>query len=307
MPKYRKINDVWHLYQYGDIYKAVYIKKASQREKECELLFPELEGLPLELRKTALTSAIYGGNIVAEGPLPERTAEPSKAQGESTEERLASSISRTKARIYEYALCNEFQFFCTFTQSAEKVKDRYNLTDFRKSFSQWVRNQNRERTTPIRYLLIPEQHKDGAWHLHGLIAGLVVGVDLVPFSLKERLPYSIRNTLKKGETVYNWEKYSNKYGFFTATAIKSKLKASAYITKYVTKDVAQQGRESGAHLFFASQGLNKRERIFRNGVGDDGIYIRCPFDDDEWDFENEYVKVKWITDFSNISVPKTGL
>ena len=151
---------------------------------------------------------------------------------------------------------------------------------------------------PIRYLLIPEQHNDGAWHLHGLITGLEIGNDLRPFSLNERLPYSIIKMLKNGENVYNWDKYSNKYGYFTATLIKSKVKASAYITKYVTKDVARQGREKGAHLFFASQGLKKRERVLKNGVAEDGIFTRCPFTDGEWDFENEYVKVKWITEFS---------
>lgn len=295
--KKRKINDVWHLYRYGRRLKAVYVKIAVVREKEDEALFSEYADLPPDLRALAIYGAVYNGFPVraeksAEGEGRKRQEE--KAEDEDGK-RLAASISRTKARIYEYALCNEFQYFCTFTQAPSKVKDRYDLDQFRKDFAHWVRNQNRSRSVPIRYLLIPEQHKDGAWHLHGFVDGLQVGADLREFSLSERLPVGIRKVLQRGEKVYNWEKYSNKFGFFTASPIKSREKAAAYVTKYVTKDVATQSREAGRHLFFASQGLKKREVIFKNGVDDNNEVIRCPFE--EWDFENEYVKVKWIDNY----------
>ena len=104
MPKYRKINDEWHLYKYGDVYKAVYIKNAVRREKDVELLFPELEGLPEDLRADAIRSTVYGNNVVRLSPevaLPESTPTESGARGENTEERLSASVSRTKSRIYE--------------------------------------------------------------------------------------------------------------------------------------------------------------------------------------------------------------
>lgn len=301
MAKYRKINDLWNVYQYGDKLKAVYIKNAVRRKKTVEKLFPELDGLPLGLLPLAIHSTIYGGNVVSEEE-PNAAPPPSSKVRDNSEERLAASISRTKSRIYELAMCNEFSFFCTFTMDPEKVKDRFDLDNLQKNFAQFIRNLNRGRKNKIVYLLIPERHKNGAWHLHGLIEGLQIGEDLREFSLAEILPHRIRKILKNGEKVYNWDKYSKKYGFFTATTIKNKAAVSSYVCKYVTKEVAKQGRESGRHLFFCSQGLKRRERIIHDNIDLDGNIVRCPFMDSEWDFENDYVKIKWIdinTEFSN--------
>lgn len=291
MSKYRKINDVWSLYKYGEKYKAVYIKSAARRKYEGIPLFPEFEGLPLELRSTMFQSisSQTSGSVMT-------FLEPEKEEKKKRpiDERLASSISRTKSRILELALCNEFTFFCTFTQDEKKVCSRFNLAAFRKDLAQFVRNQNRGRGQKIQYLLIPEQHKDGAWHMHGLFSGLEIGKDLTEFTLADHIPTRLRKMIKSGEKVYNWGKIAQKFGFFTATEIKSTGAVSSYITKYVTKDVAKQGLSDGRHLFFASQGLKGRETVIYNGIGEDGELVRCPFSDDEWSFENDYVKIKWI-------------
>ena len=298
MVKYRKINDVWNAYQYGDRIKIVYIKNAVRRQKTNEKLFPELEGIPENLLPLAIHSTIHGGNVVAENHSSEEKPKAKKEKSEDNPERLSASISRTKSKIFELAMCNEFSYFCTFTMSPEKVKDRFDLDNLQKSFSQYIRNLNRGRENKIIYLLIPERHKDGAWHLHGLIEGLQIGEDLREFSLDEFLPYRIRKMLISGENVYNWDKYSSKYGFFTATKVKNKQAAASYICKYITKEVAKQGREMGRHLFFASQGLKRRETLIYNSKDDSGNRIFCPFSDDEWDFENDHVKIKWVDPFT---------
>lgn len=291
MSKYRRINDSWNLYKYGNKYKVVYIKCASRRIYEGVPLFPEFDGLPIELRSMmfqSISSQTTGGVMAFE--VPEKA--PKKTR--PVEERLAASISRTKSRILELALCNEFTFFCTFTQDEKKVGSRFDLGAFRKDLAQFVRNQNRGREKKIQYLLIPEQHKNGAWHMHGLFMGLEIGSDLVEFSLSDRIPERIKKSIRNGEKVYNWVKYARKFGFFTATEVKNQGAVSSYITKYVTKDVARQGLTENRHLFFASQGLKGRETVIRGGVGMDGEIVRCPFSDNEFDFENDWVKIKWI-------------
>ena len=297
MSKYRLIHDVWHAYSYGDKIKVVYVKASARRISKQKPLFPELEGLPEWLKADAIRSTIYGGTFVtssSEGDFPEALRMDRSAEGKATEERLQSSISRTKNRIFELALCNEFTMFCTLTQNEKKVRDRYDLDIFRKDFAHFVRNLNRSRDVPIKYLMIPEQHKDGAWHIHGFFSGLEEGTDLTAFTLEDRIPYRLRNMIENGETVYNWSKYAKKYGFFTATAIKDKVAASSYITKYVTKDLAKQALESGRHLFFASQGLKGREVVVHDNLDQSGELVFCPVADGEWDFENDYVKVKWF-------------
>jgi len=68
-------------------------------------------------------------------------------------------------------MCNDWTHFITCTLDKDKY-DRYNLPVFQKDLSQFLRNQRKKYKAEIKYLLIPEQHKDGAWHMHGLLQGL---------------------------------------------------------------------------------------------------------------------------------------
>ena len=255
----RHHHDVFNIYAYGDnLLKIVYIKSAPMRP---------------DFRKT--------------DPLWSERKKPNfKGSQNTPEERFSNSISRSKSRIFELAMCNEFKYFCTFTQD-EKLRDRFDLKEFRKDLAQLVRNLNRNRTeeNKIKYLLIPEQHKNGAWHLHGLLQG-ITPEDLREFTLKEKLPERIRKQIAKGVKIYDWTRYRKAFGFFTCTEIESQTACAKYITKYISKDLQKTVHESGEHLFFASQGLKGREVILKNC--DDLCNV------DEWDFENDFVKVKEI-------------
>lgn len=245
-------HDLWSLYDYGDMIKVVYFKSLPKTPKG-EPLFSEKKRPKFEKQKS------------------------------SENERFSNSISRTKARIFELAMCNEFTHFCTFTQN-EEYRDRFDLKEFRKDFAQMVRNINRgrEEKAKIKYLLIPEQHKDGAWHMHGLLMGLT-DRDLRPFELSEKLPYKIREQIKKGKPIYDWLRYRKAFGFFTCTAVDNSTAISKYITKYISKDLQKSVRETGEHLFFASQGLKGREIVVKKSAEP------CPIS--KWDFENKYIKV----------------
>lgn len=251
-------HDLWSLYDYGDIIKVVYFKSLPDAPKS--------------------------------EPLFSRSDERKKPQFEkiprSENERFSNSIARSRARIFELANCNEFTYFCTFTQDEEK-RDRFDLSEFRKDFAQLVRNLNRGRkeNSKIKYLLIPEQHQDGAWHMHGLMMGLTDD-DLRPFDLSEKLPYRIREQIEKGVTVYDWTRYRKAFGYFTCTKIGNSLAVSKYITKYISKDLQKTVRESGEHLFFASQGLKGKDIVVKKSSD------VCPVE--KWDFENKYIKVAEI-------------
>ncbi len=227
-------HDYWNVYKFGEKYKIVYVN--------------------------------YGGKSKSREVIAQRRID--------TDVRFLQSISRTKARIFELALCNEFRYFSTFTQDGHK-RDRYDLVAFRKDFAQFVRNLNRARAEDrkIKYLIVPEKHKDGAWHFHGLLMGLD------------------EKDLKKNEFGYlNWEKYSEKFGFFSVSPIKSHEACSSYITKYISKGFAETDISAGNHLFFASQGLKGAEVVIKE------VQDKCPYDN--WDFCNEWVKIKWVNELS---------
>jgi hypothetical protein len=130
---------------------------------------------------------------------------------------------------------------------------------------------------------VPEQHKDGAWHMHGLIGG-VDSAHLVKFDDMEKAPLKL-----KGKDYYNWTKYGEKFGFCSLGKIKNREAAAKYITKYISKDIAKSVKEVGAHLYYSSKGLKGCEVIKKGTL----VAPSIPFQ-----FENDYVKVITLTDDS---------
>lgn len=47
--------------------------------------------------------------------------------------RLSNSISRSRSRVWELAMCNPWQYWCTFTTDEKKI-DRFNLDTYQKNF-----------------------------------------------------------------------------------------------------------------------------------------------------------------------------
>lgn len=178
------------------------------------------------------------------------------------EEKLPENIRRAKSKVFELALCNDFAFFCTLTFAQDKVKNRYDLESCMKSFAKWLNNYNNRRvSSAVRYLLIPEPHQDGAWHLHGLVSG-IPEVDLRQFQIEEHLPFHIRKELAKGHQVFQWMSYDKKFGYCTLSPIRSMDAVSKYITKYVTKELGCSVKELGAHLYYRSHGLKQKELVY---------------------------------------------
>lgn len=264
------LHDVYNAYAYGDTVKIVYIKCARRLEKPFTGFYntePEKRVIP----KNIGCSEYF--------PLVRLCTLDDVRKCENA--RFSQSISRTKSRVFELAACNEFQHFCTFTQD-EKLRDRFDLSDFRKDFAQLVRNINRGRETKIKYLLIPEKHKNGAWHMHGLLSGLQPD-DLRPFELTENIPERLKKMIRSGTTVYDWTRYRRAFGYFTCTEIESREACAKYVTKYISKDLQKTVREGGEHLFFASQGLKGRQTLIKNCADP------CPVE--KWDFENDFIRI----------------
>ena len=73
--------------------------------------------------------------------------------------KLANNLSRARTRIFEYAICNKFEYFVTLTLNHKR--DRYDLGNYIKDLGQMIRNYRRLYDVNIQYLLIPEQHVHG--------------------------------------------------------------------------------------------------------------------------------------------------
>lgn len=187
------------------------------------------------------------------------------------DEKLANNISRARSQVFGYAYCNSWDYFVTLTISPEKY-DRYDLKAYMKDLGKFINNYSTHQGSKIKYLLIPELHKDGAWHMHGLISGV--------------LP---KHLIINENGYLDFPKYSKKFGFCSLGPVKDPEAVSKYITKYITKDLAF--RALGERCYYCSKGLNKPEELFRiENVIPDFI---------EWDFEHEdgYCRTAMVDNF----------
>lgn len=207
-------------------------------------------------------------------------------KGTVNDEKLDVNIIRAKSRIVELVLCNDWEWFFTITLDPKKY-DRYDLEKFKKDFGQFVRDQRKKIKADIKYLVVPEEHSDGGWHMHGFLMGLNPS-ELRLFSLKEKLPYYILDKLKKGQEVYEWMAYRKKFGFNDFEKIHNQTAAAFYVTKYITKDLARTVKESGAHLYYCSQGLRRSEEVKRGSLS--------PSSSVSWQYENDYIATTWLDD-----------
>lgn len=188
--------------------------------------------------------------------------------------KLENNISRARSKIFEYSYCNTWDYFVTLTINSKKY-DRKNLKKYHKDLTQFFRDYKKKYNSKIDFILVPELHADGlSWHMHGLIKGI--------------LP----EHLQKNENGYmDWQHYKDKFGFISIDEIKSHEAVSRYITKYITKDMKNNVSELGAHTYYRSRGLSGKKEIKR------GTLIKNVPD---WEYENEYVKIKWLKENENI-------
>lgn len=187
-----------------------------------------------------------------------RLSPPVRQEQPKYDNKLVQSLSRTRKLVFEYALCNDWAYFCTFTLDKEKY-NRYDLPKFKKDLSQFVLDQRKKYrrkgiNLDIRYLFIPELHADGAWHMHGFVSDISPALVLFSDELQcgKNVPV---NLAEKG--FWDWPDYYKKFGFCSLGSICNKVAISKYVTKYVTKCIDESGVPVGSRLLVKSNDLNK--------------------------------------------------
>jgi len=215
--------------------------------------------------------------------LPNTITKKHSKKGTVNDEKLAENVSRAKNKIFEYAYCNPWDWFFTGTLNPQKY-DRTDLEIYHKKFVVWLRDYNKKHGLKIKFLLIPELHKDGkSWHMHGFLYGLPVE-HLEQFKLGATMGKGVADKVKKGDVVYNWVAYANKFGFCDLEPISCHEAVSKYITKYINKSLANSVTELNAHMYYVSRGLNCAETVKQGTL----------FANIEYDYVNEYCKIAWF-------------
>lgn len=214
--------------------------------------------------------------------------------------KLSASKSRARKIVLELALCNLWKYFCTFTLDKTKY-DRYDIKRFHKDFTQWIKDQRKKYPdVNISYLLVPEQHQDGAWHMHGLFSD--ISILLNSFDQMKQAGYNVPEKLVKGN-YYCWLDCWKKFGFNSLGLIKEPVAVGFYVSKYIFKQLDETALSVGDHLYYCSRPLN---RAVKHGdvygywseldrfLDRDYDFVKTGFtkiaDGVNWDFALEYME-----------------
>lgn len=162
-----------------------------------------------------------------------------KSQGED----MLRSMRRARAKVRRLALSNEFSYFVTLTLSPEMV-DRYDSAAIMKKVNVWLGNMVKRKG--LRYVLVPERHKDGAFHFHGFFAG--EGLEAVPSGHSD----------KQGHEIFNLPQWS--FGFTAAIRLYGTYsQAVGYVCKYIGK---QGGERPMGRWYYSGGDLMEPQREY---------------------------------------------
>ena len=162
---------------------------------------------------------------------------------------LQKSINRTKTKISDYILCNNFTHFITFTFDPKnsKVKNeenRHDLIKMSKLLITWVNSEQinhfRRHGHRFGYLIVPERHKNNAWHFHAVFQGYKNEIEDF-YSAKNKY-LTVDEIRSKNKKPKNQRGFLPRYnlGRSEIAPIKDKTKMSNYIKKYITKDLINE-------------------------------------------------------------------
>ena len=165
------------------------------------------------------------------------------------------SLARTKQSIYELCRNTEWEWFVTLTFNSEKI-NRYDYDEVTKKLSKWL-NHLRTKNRQLKYIFVPEKHKDGAFHFHGLVSGL------------KDAKIEDSGHKDKGETIYNLNSY--RFGYSTMTKVRDNTAVLHYILKYITKEVC--AASEGRRRYWASKNLERPKIVVEFLNPDDQCYM----------------------------------
>ena len=180
-------------------------------------------------------------------------AAPAKAQKDRScssakAEDQERSMRRARAKVRRLALANDFRWFVTLTLDPQKI-DRYDPAQVVKKLGQWCSNHVKRKG--LKYILVPERHKDGALHFHGFFND---ALDAVPSG----------HRTKDGQPIYNLPQWD--LGFTAAIEVYGEYSgAVAYVCKYIGK----QGEKPAGRWYYSGGELAEPEVSYADiGVAD---------------------------------------
>lgn len=153
---------------------------------------------------------------------------------------------RARQEVYDICRSNSFFWFVTLT-----FDDSIDSYDYKQCVEQLKRFTKYLGKLGCKYIFVPEQHKSGRYHFHGLLS-----------STSSKGGFRLRQAYnsKTGRPIKGvWNIASYKFGFSTCSVIRYPDRVSSYICKYLTKDLVVP---KGHKRYWCSSGLNRPSEYF---------------------------------------------
>ena len=167
---------------------------------------------------------------------------------EIKKEYVRRAARRAKVNAFDMILCNpDLDTFCTFTYAPDR-NDRASYDDVFKKLSVWC--SNRVQRSGLKYIAVPEYHKDGEnIHFH-----------MVANRSALNLKYAIRNghfiKHSNGSDILNITDWC--HGFTTAVDINAAAEDRDAVAKYIFKYMGKQQDQKIGGRYFLHGGKLKR-------------------------------------------------
>lgn len=165
---------------------------------------------------------------------------------------VLNSVYRTKQAVYDKAHSMQADFFgtLTFSRSYSYGPDRYCKQAVIDYTLNWLKRMKSAVAPDLQYLLVFEQHKDGAWHCH-CILGKTDGLTVFDSGRV------FRKKFKRSRIIYNIKEWLA--GWSDVSPVSSPQACANYIVKYVTKSLVCDNLNQ--HRYYCSRNIPKPEKI----------------------------------------------
>ena len=225
-------------------------------------------------RSARAASADEPSEAAENAPPDGGAGEDGAAAAAGGETSIARAARRARGKVRDLAKANKWDFFVTLT-FAPLLIDRYDMTKITKTMNAWLSHQVERQG--MKYVMVPERHKDGAIHFHGLIAwenpaawkleAEPSGTWIVPGSDKPRRPRSAYERAKWAgdpdtyHEVFNLRRYT--LGFTTAIRLYGdQSRAVEYVCKYIGKQQGGEIEKPGGRWYYSGGKLQRPDVEF---------------------------------------------
>lgn len=165
------------------------------------------------------------------------------------------SYNRARNKLFDLLMCTTaFDSFVTLTLSPDAI-DRYNYKAVVDKLGVWL--DNRVRRNGLTYTLVPERHKDGAIHFHGLVNMDGLKVERARYQNSGRLIYD-----RCKRPIYNVSDFP--LGFSTCVPLSgdnARQATAKYCYKYITKS---HGDKVGGRYYLSGGNLGRPRYTYFN-------------------------------------------